>query len=123
LSISLRLQFYLYIYLGDKPIIKYTADGKAIATLSVATSKAWVDKQSGEKKEVSIPASNLKSAIASVMQQEGYIESFSMTGEKATKTLTLKPNQTYGKNHVDDPSNHNENAVLSVKHHAVTLAT
>jgi single-stranded DNA-binding protein len=29
--------------LGDKPIIKYTADGKAIATLSVATSKAWVD--------------------------------------------------------------------------------
>jgi single-strand DNA-binding protein len=30
--------------LGDKPIIKYTADGKAIATLSVATSKAWVDK-------------------------------------------------------------------------------
>jgi small subunit ribosomal protein S8 len=33
--------------------------------------------------EVSIPASNLKSAIASVMQQEGYIESFSMTGEKA----------------------------------------
>jgi hypothetical protein len=34
--------------------------------------------------------SNLKSAIASVMQQEGYIESFSMTGEKATKTLTLK---------------------------------
>jgi small subunit ribosomal protein S8 len=24
------------------------------------------------------------------MQQEGYIESFSMTGEKATKTLTLK---------------------------------
>jgi single-strand DNA-binding protein len=38
--------------LGDKPIIKYTADGKAIATLSVATSKAWVDKQSGEKKEI-----------------------------------------------------------------------
>ena len=38
--------------LGDKPIIKYTADGKVIATLSVATSKAWVDKQSGEKKEI-----------------------------------------------------------------------
>lgn len=43
-----------------------------------------------EKKEVNIPASSLKSAIASVMQQEGYIESFSVAGEKATKTLTIK---------------------------------
>ncbi|WXT99459.1 MAG: 30S ribosomal protein S8 [Catillopecten margaritatus gill symbiont] len=43
-----------------------------------------------EKKEVNIPASNLKSAIASVMQQEGYIESFSVVGEKAAKTLTVK---------------------------------
>ena len=43
-----------------------------------------------DKKEVNIPASNLKSAIASVMQQEGYIESFSVDGEAATKTLTLK---------------------------------
>ena len=43
-----------------------------------------------EKKEVNIPASNLKSAIASVMQQEGYIESFSVAGEKADKTLTIK---------------------------------
>jgi single-strand DNA-binding protein len=37
--------------LGDKPEIKYTGDGKAIANLSIATSKAWVDKNSGEKKE------------------------------------------------------------------------
>lgn len=37
--------------LGDKPDIKYTTDGKAIANLSIATSKAWVDKNSGEKKE------------------------------------------------------------------------
>lgn len=44
-----------------------------------------------DKKEVNIPASNLKSAIASVMQQEGYIESFSVEGESAaTKSLTLK---------------------------------
>lgn len=43
-----------------------------------------------DKKEVNIPASNLKSAIASVMQQEGYIESFSVNGEAATKTLTIK---------------------------------
>lgn len=37
--------------LGDKPEIKYTADGKAIANLSIATSKVWVDKDSGEKRE------------------------------------------------------------------------
>ena len=43
-----------------------------------------------DKKEVNIPASNLKSAIASVMQQEGYIESFSVSGEAAAKTLTIK---------------------------------
>ena len=43
-----------------------------------------------DKKEVNIPASNLNSAIASGMQQEGYIESFSVDGEAATKTLTLK---------------------------------
>jgi single-strand DNA-binding protein len=37
--------------LGDKPEIKYTTDGKAIANLSLATSKAWVDKNSGKKQE------------------------------------------------------------------------
>jgi single-strand DNA-binding protein len=37
--------------LGDKPEIKYTGDGKAIANLSIATSKTWVDKNSGEKQE------------------------------------------------------------------------
>ena len=37
--------------LGNQPEIKYTGDGKAIANLSIATSKAWVDKNSGEKKE------------------------------------------------------------------------
>ncbi len=43
-----------------------------------------------DKKEVNIPASNLKSAIASVMQQEGYIESFSVDGEAASKTIIIK---------------------------------
>jgi small subunit ribosomal protein S8 len=43
-----------------------------------------------DKKEVNIPASSLKSAIASVMQQEGYIESFSVNGEAAAKTITIK---------------------------------
>lgn len=43
-----------------------------------------------EKKEVNVPVSNLKSAIASVMQQEGYIESFSVDGIVASKTLSIK---------------------------------
>ncbi len=43
-----------------------------------------------EKKEVNVPVSNLKSAIASVMQQEGYIESFSVNGIAANKTLSIK---------------------------------
>jgi small subunit ribosomal protein S8 len=43
-----------------------------------------------EKKEVNVPVSNLKSAIASVMQQEGYIESFSVDGIAASKTLSIK---------------------------------
>ncbi len=43
-----------------------------------------------DKVQVNMPASNLKSAIASVMQQEGYIDSFSIAGETAEKTLTIK---------------------------------
>ncbi len=43
-----------------------------------------------DKKEVNIPASNLKTAIAEVMHKEGYIESFSVAGEAATKMLTIK---------------------------------
>ena len=43
-----------------------------------------------DKAQVSIPASNLKAAIASVMQQEGYIESFTVDGEAASKTLTIQ---------------------------------
>ena len=41
--------------------------------------------QSVNKEQVSIPASNLKAAIASVMQDEGYITSFSIEGESANK--------------------------------------
>ncbi len=54
-----------------------------------------------DKKEVNIPASNLKSAIASVMQQEGYIESFSVNGEVAAKTLTIKLKYYDGKPVID----------------------
>ena len=37
--------------LGRDPEMKYTASGKAIANITVATSEAWMDKQSGEKQE------------------------------------------------------------------------
>jgi single-strand DNA-binding protein len=37
--------------LGKDPDIRYTADGSAIANISVATSESWKDKASGEKKE------------------------------------------------------------------------
>jgi len=47
--------------------------------------------QAVNKDQVSIPASSLKSAIASVMQDEGYITSFSIEGDKASnKTLVIK---------------------------------
>jgi small subunit ribosomal protein S8 len=46
--------------------------------------------QSVNKEQVSIPASNLKAAIASVMQDEGYITSFSVEGESANKSLVIK---------------------------------
>src|ERR1700750_2261051 len=37
--------------LGQDPETKYTGSGTAITTLSIATSEAWNDKQSGEKQE------------------------------------------------------------------------
>ena len=47
--------------------------------------------QAVNKAQVSIPSSNLKSAIASVMQDEGYITSFAIDGDNvANKTLTIK---------------------------------
>ena len=47
--------------------------------------------QAVNKVQVSIPASNLKSAIASVMQDEGYIKSFAIDDNNATKkTLTIE---------------------------------
>lgn len=38
--------------LGDDPTIRYTQNNIAIATLSVATSETWKDKQTGEPKEI-----------------------------------------------------------------------
>ncbi|CAI1824471.1 Helix-destabilizing protein [Serratia marcescens] len=38
-------------YLGQDPEIRYMPSGGAVATLSLATSESWRDKQSGEQKE------------------------------------------------------------------------
>ena len=37
--------------LGQDPEVRYTANGAAVATVSVATSDSWKDKQTGEKQE------------------------------------------------------------------------
>jgi len=37
--------------LGSDPEVRYTQDGSAVATFSIATSDEWKDKESGEKKE------------------------------------------------------------------------
>lgn len=36
--------------LGQDPEVRHTAQGKAITTISVATSESWKDKQTGEQK-------------------------------------------------------------------------
>lgn len=37
--------------LGDNPIIRYTATGDAVTSISIATSESWKDKTTGEVKE------------------------------------------------------------------------
>lgn len=37
--------------LGKDPETKYTADGKAICNLTIATSESWKDKNTGQKQE------------------------------------------------------------------------
>lgn len=37
--------------LGRDPEVRYSADGNAIANISIATTETWKDKQTGEKKE------------------------------------------------------------------------
>lgn len=37
--------------LGQDPEVRYSASGAAVATLSIATSEQWTDKQSGQKQE------------------------------------------------------------------------
>jgi single-strand DNA-binding protein len=38
-------------YMGSDPTVRYTTSGKAVATVSIATSETWTDKATGEKKE------------------------------------------------------------------------
>ena len=38
-------------YLGQDPTTRYMPNGDAVANVSIATSEAWTDKASGEKKE------------------------------------------------------------------------
>ena len=37
--------------LGRDPEVRYTADGRAVANFSIATSEEWKDKGTGEKRE------------------------------------------------------------------------
>jgi len=37
--------------LGKDPEVRFTSGGQAVATLRVATSRSWTDKQSGQRKE------------------------------------------------------------------------
>ena len=38
-------------HLGDAPEVKYMPSGSAVTNLSIATTEAWKDKQTGEKQE------------------------------------------------------------------------
>lgn len=46
--------------------------------------------QQAERAEVQMPSSKLKRAIASVLQQEGYIESFRVEGEEKKPVLHVR---------------------------------
>ncbi len=37
--------------LGKDPEVRYTSGGQAVASLRIATSRSWTDKQSGQRKE------------------------------------------------------------------------
>ena len=37
--------------LGRDPEVRYTANGSAVANVTIATSESWKDKQSGERQE------------------------------------------------------------------------
>lgn len=57
--------------------------------------------QSVHKKEVCMPNSKLKQAIAGVLKDEGYIESFSVNEENKKKVLTIALKYYMGKPVID----------------------
>jgi len=63
--------------LGDNPDIRQTQDGRKVASLSVATSESWVDKQTKEKK------TNTEWHRIVVFKQgtTGYVEEFLSKGD------------------------------------------
>lgn len=53
--------------------------------------------QQAHKAEVSMPASNMKQAVAAVLKDEGYIEDFAVSGDaKPVMTVTLRYYQGKG---------------------------
>jgi len=57
--------------------------------------------QSSGKTEVSVPASRLKLAIASVLKEEGYIEDFTTSSLDSKSTLTLQLRYHQGRPVID----------------------
>lgn len=53
--------------------------------------------QHRSKREVSMPSSKLKTAVAKILQEEGYITGFSVNGDKARPVLTIELKYFEGK--------------------------
>lgn len=53
--------------------------------------------QMARRKQVRLPSSKIKEAIAAVLKEEGYIEDFSVTAEGAKKTLAVTLKYFQGK--------------------------
>lgn len=53
--------------------------------------------QHARKKQVAVPSSKVKEAIAAVLKEEGYISDFSILADGAKKTLTLTLKYFQGK--------------------------
>ncbi|MFA5940988.1 MAG: 30S ribosomal protein S8 [Sinimarinibacterium sp.] len=53
--------------------------------------------QQAHKKQVAVPSSKVKEAIAAVLKEEGYISEFSVLADGAKKTLTLTLKYFQGK--------------------------
>lgn len=86
-------------FVGNEPEIKTTQDGKDIANFSVATTKSWKDKNTGEKKDKTewhrITAfGNLASIVKNYIKKgskvyvEGSLQTQKFTADGVEKTAT-----------------------------------